>query len=106
MDADGYVLLKRKEHPNCDRHGYVREHRLVMEDDLGRLLDRDEVVHHKDGDKQNNHIDNLQLYPSNGAHLRDTLKGKMPYFSDEGLERVPAGIRRAAKRQRAGSPGE
>ena len=39
----------------------VNEHRYVMEKHLGRSLRRDEVVHHKDGDKQNNDIQNLEV---------------------------------------------
>jgi DNA invertase Pin-like site-specific DNA recombinase len=37
------------------------EHRYIMEQYLGRELTRDEVVHHKDGDKSNNDIENLEL---------------------------------------------
>ena len=36
-------------------------HRIVGESLVGRKLDRKEVVHHKDGDKMNNHISNLEI---------------------------------------------
>ena len=39
-------------------------HRVVMENELGRLLDRDEIVHHIDGDKKNNELSNLQVMSS------------------------------------------
>ena len=41
--------------------GYIRMHRLVMEKHLGRELTRDEVVHHKDGNRRNNALENLEL---------------------------------------------
>jgi hypothetical protein len=37
------------------------EHRAVMEQHLGRKLTRSEIVHHKDGDKKNNAITNLEV---------------------------------------------
>ena len=41
--------------------GMVREHRLVMEAHIGRLLRSDEVVHHTDHNRSNNRIENLEL---------------------------------------------
>ncbi len=41
--------------------GYVREHRLVMADYIGRPLTPDEDVHHRDHDRGNNDIGNLEL---------------------------------------------
>lgn len=39
----------------------VKEHRYVMEQHIGRKLLSNEDVHHKDGNKQNNHISNLEI---------------------------------------------
>jgi hypothetical protein len=64
-----YVFAIVPEHPNAYAHGYVLEHRIVMENALGRLLEADEVVHHKNGDKTDNRLENLELMLI-GEHTR------------------------------------
>lgn len=77
IDKDGYVLIHIKNHPARRKHTpYILEHRLVMEASLGRYLLPTEVVHHKDGNKQNNSIENLELFQSNAEHLAFELKGR------------------------------
>ena len=46
----------------------IYEHRMVMEKHLGRSLRRSEIVHHVDGNKDNNSIKNLYLFPSLSKH--------------------------------------
>lgn len=59
---NGYKLVPAPVgYANPDCKGYVREHRLIMEQHLGRSLRKDEVVHHIDHNKLNNNILNLQL---------------------------------------------
>ena len=62
-EMKGYIRIKKPDHPNADPNGYVFEHRYVMEQHIGRLLKPfpQEVVHHIDGQKDNNDISNLTL---------------------------------------------
>ena len=74
-----YIIINIPDHPNADKHGYVAEHRLVMEKQLGRYLDKKEVVHHIDGNKNNNNLSNLMLFPSNSAHINYHYYNKLKF---------------------------
>ena len=64
----GYFYILHPDHPFATRSGYVAEHRLVVEAHLGRTLLPTEVVHHINGDIEDNHIENLMLFSSQGKH--------------------------------------
>lgn len=72
VNSMGYVQIYMPEHPNaCGKNrAYVLEHRLVMEQYIGRYLRPEEVVHHIDGNKQNNCIENLLLFANSKAHFK------------------------------------
>lgn len=59
---DGYVTVKAHGHPSANKLGYIREHRLVMEEMIGRQLEPHERVHHKNGDRGDNRPENLELW--------------------------------------------
>jgi len=69
---NGYKLIKCYDvtHPNLYPGGYVYEHRHVMEQHIGRYLEKSEKVHHIDGDITNNDISNLVLCESNSEHFK------------------------------------
>lgn len=76
VTRQGYVLVRCPEHPNASKgrkSAYIFEHRLVMSNHLKRALEDGEVVHHKNGNKSDNRIENLILM-TNEEHMR--LHGK------------------------------
>lgn len=61
-NQEGYILVRDNSFPEMlGRSGYVLKHRVEMAKYLNRPLTKDESVHHIDGDKNNNNIENLQL---------------------------------------------
>jgi hypothetical protein len=59
--AGGYWTIFKPGHPNATSNGYILEHRFVMAEYLKRPLETWEDIHHKDGDKENNKIENLEI---------------------------------------------
>jgi hypothetical protein len=58
----GYIEIYAPTNPNSKTNGYVREHRLIMSEHLGRPLLPSENVHHINGDRTDNRIENLELW--------------------------------------------
>lgn len=79
MTSKGYVLLthpKYKGHPNAQKHG-ILEHVLIMSEHLGRPIKPGETIHHKNGIRDDNNLDNLELWTKNhpyGTRVADLYK--------------------------------
>lgn len=71
-----YIYAVVPEHPNANKHGYVLLHRIIIEDHLGRILNSNEVVHHIDGNKKHNTIENLKLMTATEHAKLHALKGR------------------------------
>lgn len=72
ISAQGYRLIYEPNHPLAMSHGYVLEHRKVAWD-AGLLTDKSLVVHHKNHDKLDNRLGNLEVKTSS-AHSTEHVK--------------------------------
>jgi hypothetical protein len=72
VTPDGYVLIKQPDHPNADVRGYVYEHVLVASAHLGRPLAVGEEVHHRNENRADNRLENLEVTdrPHHRVHHR------------------------------------
>lgn len=65
--ASGYKTIKvGQAHPGANKNGWMLHHRYVVEQDLDRYLERHERVHHRNGQRDDNRIENLELWKVKG----------------------------------------
>jgi hypothetical protein len=64
----GYEFTRVSSHPRVAKCGYVATHVLVMENEIGRYLADGEKVHHKNGIKNDNRPENLELFATDRDH--------------------------------------
>lgn len=84
VTKDGYVKVYDPDHPNAQKRGWVLEHVKVMSDVLGRPIGPKETVHHRNGIRDDNRPENLELWSSRhpkGQRVEDLVE-----FANEILE--------------------
>jgi len=88
QSAVGYIFIKQ-DHPNSDKRGYIPEHVLTMSNNLKRPIDKSEVVHHINGVKFDNRIENLVVM-KRAVHTSHHHKGFYKPNSLKNLTHVPS----------------
>jgi len=81
----GYEYVLQPDHPNANKNGLIAAHRIVMERVLGRRLLQDETVHHRNGIRNDNRPENLELW--SGAHPRGRRVLDLVKFAHEIIAR-------------------
>jgi len=85
-----YVFLKVVGHPFSNDCGYVKRSRLVMEQYLDRYLTSEETIHHINGIRDDDRLENLMLFANQGEHktYHYKLNPKYPLICGYGVKEL------------------
>jgi hypothetical protein len=84
---DGYVVISRPGHPNSKKDGKLLEHTWIMSEHIKRPLRKGETVHHKNGIKNDNRIENLELWSHShptGTRIDDKIAWAKEFLEQNG----------------------
>lgn len=87
----GYRQIIKKDHPNAWKNGGIFEHVFFMSEHIGRPLFKGETVHHKNGVKHDNRIENLELWSKShpyGQRVEDKIEWCKEFLAQYGYKAI------------------
>lgn len=89
INNEGYKIISKRDHPNSLKNGTILEHKFIMSQFLGRPLSLGENVHHKNGVRHDNRIENLELWSVRqppGQRVDDKIEWCKEFLSEYGYD--------------------
>lgn len=93
----GYKYITRVGHPNSYRDGKIGEHTFIMSEFLGRPLSKQESIHHKNGIRHDNRIENLELwsrFQPSGSRVEDKIEWCKQFLEHYGYSIIKDAIKK------------
>ena len=87
-NCNGYIMIHIPSHPSANRNGYVYQHRYAMEQYLGRYLKTNEIIHHKNNIRNDNRIENLELFERQFDHFNHQNPNRINEFRDKTFRKM------------------
>lgn len=97
INKRGYKVIRKRGHPNAHAKGAIMEHIWLMSEHLGRALFDKENVHHKNGMRSDNRIENLELWSTaqpSGQRVDDKIAWCKEFMKQYGYEYVDIASKR------------
>lgn len=89
LTKEGYKVIWKPQHQSARKDGAMFEHVFIMSEHLGRPIRKGETIHHKNGVRDDNRIENLELWNKSqpaGQRIDDKIKFYKEFLEQYGYE--------------------